>query len=75
MSGSDALGDALEAISGAGARLDEDARAEVRGELMALALVPVDAPATVATIFPTHPPLPLRLGRLADVGRELFGAA
>jgi heat shock protein HtpX len=75
MSGSDALGSALQAISAAVDALEEDARQEVCGELTPLCLVPVDAPRTVATIFPTHPPLALRLDALATAGRELLAAA
>jgi heat shock protein HtpX len=74
-SGSDALGSALRTISEAVERLDEDERRGVCGELTLLSLIPVDAPATVATIFPTHPPLELRLARLIGVGRELFAAS
>lgn len=70
--GSDALGAALRSISEAVDGLGSGARAEVCGELTVLALAPVDAPATVATMFPTHPPLELRLTRLAAVGRELL---
>jgi Zn-dependent protease with chaperone function len=74
-SGSGSLGAALRAICGALDQLDEGARRAVCGELTVLSLVPVDAPRTVATIFPTHPPLTLRLDRLAGVDRELRAAA
>lgn len=74
MRGSDAFVSALEAVSSAVDGLDEPARRAVCGELTVLGLVPVDAPATVATMFPTHPPLELRRARLAEVGRELRAA-
>jgi heat shock protein HtpX len=74
-SGSDSIAAALQAICEAADQFDEDARRAVCGELTVLSLVPVDAPRTVATMFPTHPPLTLRLDRLAKVGRELFSAA
>jgi heat shock protein HtpX len=75
LSGSESVAAALRAIGGALDQLDEGARRAVCGELTVLSLMPVDAPRTVATIFPTHPPLALRLDRLAAVGRELFSAA
>jgi heat shock protein HtpX len=74
MRGSDALGSALARICAAVDGLDQRARRPVCGELTMLGLVPIDAPATVATMFPTHPPLELRLARLQDVARELFAA-
>ena len=74
-SGSDALESALRTISEAVEQLDETARRTVCGELTVLSIVPVDAPETVATMFPTHPPLQLRLGRLAAAGRELLAAS
>jgi len=70
--GSESMGAALAMIGEAVDQLDEDGRRAVCGELTVLSIVPVDAPRTVATIFPTHPPLALRLDRLAAVGRELF---
>jgi heat shock protein HtpX len=75
MSGSDSVAAALQAICETADQFDEPARRAVCGELTVLSLVPVDAPRTVATIFPTHPPLALRLDRLAEVSRELFSAA
>jgi heat shock protein HtpX len=75
MSGSESVASALRTISAAIDQLDADARRAVCGELTVLSLVPVDAPRTVATIFPTHPPLGLRLERLDAVARELFAPA
>ncbi len=75
LSGSDGVAAALRAISEVADQFDEDARRAVCGELTVLSVLPVDAPRTVATMFPTHPPLALRLDRLAEVGRELFSAA
>ncbi|HET9126311.1 MAG TPA: M48 family metalloprotease [Solirubrobacteraceae bacterium] len=75
LSGSDALEAALRRISQVNEQLDESAREGVCGELTALGLVAVDAPVTVATLFPTHPPLALRLAQLSRVGEELFAAA
>lgn len=72
MRGSDALGSALETTCSTIDGLDAHARRAVCGELTMLGLVPVDAPATVATMFPTHPPLELRRARLAGVARELL---
>lgn len=74
MSGSESLGRALQTICATVDHLDEDARQAVCGELGVFGLVPVDAPRTVATIFPTHPPLGLRLDGLAGVARELFAS-
>ncbi len=75
MSGSEHLGVALQAICERADQFDEQARRAVCGELTVLSLVAVDAPLTVATMFPTHPPLALRLDRLAGVARELFASA
>jgi heat shock protein HtpX len=75
MSGSESIAAALRTICGAADQFDEDARRAVCGELTVLSLVPVDAPLTVATLFPTHPALRLRLDRLAGVARELFASA
>lgn len=75
MSGSDALGSALRASSQTAAELDTVTRRTICGELTALSLIDVDAPATIATLFPTHPPLPLRLARLSQTARELLAAA
>ncbi|HLI61369.1 MAG TPA: M48 family metalloprotease [Solirubrobacteraceae bacterium] len=73
--GSNGIASALQAIGAAVDGLEPRARRSVCGELTMLGLAPVDAPGTVATIFPTHPPLALRLARLADVARELFAAS
>jgi heat shock protein HtpX len=75
LSGSDSLAAALRSIAETADQLDERARRAACGELTVLSLVPVDAPRTVATLFPTHPPLALRLDRLEGVGRELFPVA
>jgi heat shock protein HtpX len=72
LSGSESVAAALRAIGEAVDQLDESARRGVCGELTVLSLVAVDAPRTVATIFPTHPPLALRFDRLSAVDRELF---
>lgn len=75
MSGSESVGSALGRIRDAADQFGPESRRAVCGELGVLSLVAVDAPLTVATIFPTHPPLALRLDRLAGVARELFAPA
>jgi heat shock protein HtpX len=75
LGGSVALDAALRRISQVGEQLDEPAREGVCGELTALGLVAVDAPVTVATLFPTHPPLALRLAQLSRGAEELFAPA
>jgi heat shock protein HtpX len=75
MSGSESIGSALRRICDAADQFGPESRRTVCGELSVLSLVAVDAPLTVATIFPTHPPLALRLDRLAGVARELFAPA
>jgi Zn-dependent protease with chaperone function len=41
------------------------------GEMAALSIIAPDLMATVATLFATHPPLPVRLETLAELEAEL----
>jgi heat shock protein HtpX len=75
MGGSEALGSALRASTQGAGEFDTAARRAVCGELTALSLIAVDAPGTLATMFPTHPPLALRLARLSQTARELLATA
>jgi heat shock protein HtpX len=67
----DALRTALEKIAEHTGQMGQPDLRGACGEMAALSIIAPDLMATVATLFATHPPLPVRLETLAELEAEL----